>query len=422
MERWVQLWILSLVAVVPGKAVLHLNGSHSVDGIWRAPATLPCLYQSSSDFKQLTVTWKFSVQGQTPRTILLHDASGDHIFLTAFRDRVNVAGNPPGDVSLHIKALEMTDKGSFVCIVELEDQNRNTIRGEKTIQLQVVKVAASKPVVEASSQESFLPEGSRMSLTCSASGSPPITYQWYKDVPEGEAEELQRGPVLAFEHLQLSDSARYFCTAENKINAQKEQSDSFQLTVEESSEVSTAEPTGHTTGLTVPGSPPGSSHVTQETGTPVWNFVAGTSRRPEMTRTRTGRMVTSSTPFGNFSGHQQKTPGAQKKGLPLYIIILIALLSAAFILIVVSVVFCRRKTKTDNIYEVTYNNNALTLEGNENIPASPGVNGNCLYEEPNSSFSNNYTMEPGKADEYVTMDGKMDNEYEILVTGKKLGN
>ncbi|XP_032083992.1 V-set and immunoglobulin domain-containing protein 4 isoform X4 [Thamnophis elegans] len=366
MERWVQLWILSLVAVVPGKgpwmeqkrvllaaatstsAVLHLNGSHSVDGIWRAPATLPCLYQSSSDFKQLTVTWKFSVQGQTPRTILLHDASGDHIFLTAFRDRVNVAGNPPGDVSLHIKALEMTDKGSFVCIVELEDQNRNTIRGEKTIQLQVVKVAASKPVVEASSQESFLPEGSRMSLTCSASGSPPITYQWYKDVPEGEAEELQRGPVLAFEHLQLSDSARYFCTAENKINAQKEQSDSFQLTVE--------------------------------------------------------------------------APGAQKKGLPLYIIILIALLSAAFILIVVSVVFCRRKTKTDNIYEVTYNNNALTLEGNENIPASPGVNGNCLYEEPNSSFSNNYTMEPGKADEYVTMDGKMDNEYEILVTGKKLGN
>lgn len=68
------------------------------------------------------------------------------------------------------------------------------------------------------------------------------------------------------------------------------------------------------------------------------------------------------------------------------------------------------------------NNNALTLEGNEDIPASPGVNGTCLYEEPNSSFDNNYTMEPTKAAEYVTMGEKMDNEYEILVTEKRLGN
>lgn len=79
-----------------------------------------------------------------------------------------------------------------------------------------------------------------MSLTCSASGSPPINYRWYKDVPGGEAEELRRGPVLAFEGLQLSDSARYFCTAENRLNVQKEQSDSFQLTVkgEDASEMS----------------------------------------------------------------------------------------------------------------------------------------------------------------------------------------
>ncbi|XP_034291068.1 V-set and immunoglobulin domain-containing protein 4 isoform X5 [Pantherophis guttatus] len=367
MERWVQLCILSLVAVVPGRAALDLTGNNLVDGIWKAPATLPCLYEPSSDFKQLKVTWKFSQSSEAPRTILHHDASEDHIFLTAFRDRVNVAKNPPGDVSLHIKKLEMTDIGSFVCLVELEAQNMSIISREKTVQLKVVKVPVSKPVVEASSQDSVLPRGTRMSLTCSASGSPPITYRWYKEGPEGEAEELRRGPLLAFESLQLSDSARYFCTAENRLNVQKEQSDSFQLTVK-------------------------------------------------------GGMVTSATTFGNFSGQQKKTPGAQKKALPLYVIILIAVLSAAFILMVISVVLCRRRTKSDNIYEVTYNNNALTLEGNEDIPASPGVNGTCLYEEPNSSFGNNYTMEPTKAVEYVTMGEKMDNEYEILVTEKRLGN
>ncbi|XP_034291069.1 V-set and immunoglobulin domain-containing protein 4 isoform X6 [Pantherophis guttatus] len=276
MERWVQLCILSLVAVVPGRAALDLTGNNLVDGIWKAPATLPCLYEPSSDFKQLKVTWKFSQSSEAPRTILHHDASEDHIFLTAFRDRVNVAKNPPGDVSLHIKKLEMTDIGSFVCLVELEAQNMSIISREKTVQLKVVKVPVSKPVVEASSQDSVLPRGTRMSLTCSASGSPPITYRWYKEGPEGEAEELRRGPLLAFESLQLSDSARYFCTAENRLNVQKEQSDSFQLTVKDASEVSTAGPAADSGG-----------HTT-ETGTPVWNFVAGTSRRPEMTHTRTG--------------------------------------------------------------------------------------------------------------------------------------
>lgn len=79
-----------------------------------------------------------------------------------------------------------------------------------------------------------------MSLTCSASGSPPINYRWYKEGPGGEAKELWRGAMLAFDNLQVLDSARYFCTAENRLNVQKEQSISFQLTVkgEDASEIS----------------------------------------------------------------------------------------------------------------------------------------------------------------------------------------
>ncbi|KAG8144301.1 hypothetical protein E2320_012827 [Naja naja] len=390
MKRWAQLWILSLVAVVLGKAALDWNGTQMVSGIWRAPATLPCVYGPSSDFKQLKVTWKFFQPGEAPRTILHQDASGDHIFLAAFRDRVNIAKNPPGDVSLHIKELEMTDIGSFVCLVDLEAQNRSRVTREKIVQLKVVKVPASKPTIGASRWESVLPSGTRLSLTCSSSGSLPIHYRWYKEGPGEEAEELRRGPVLAFEGLQRSDSARYFCTAENRLNVRKEQSDSFQLTVKDASEVSTAGPAAESGGASTGRNRDAS-------------LQAETSKRPEMT-------------------HPTTALGAQKTPLPLYVIILIAVLSAAFILMVISVVFCRRRTKSDNIYEVTYNNNALTLEDNEAIPASPGVNNTCLYEEPNSSFGNNYTMEPTKAVEYVAMGQKMENEYEILVTEKQLGS
>lgn len=123
----------------PSPATLDLTGIHIVNGIWRAPATLPCVYEPSHDFKQLKVTWKFFLPGEAPRSILLHDAYGDHIFLAAFRDRVNIAQMPPGDISLHIKELEMTDIGSFICLVEWEDQNRSRITREKTLQLKVVK-------------------------------------------------------------------------------------------------------------------------------------------------------------------------------------------------------------------------------------------------------------------------------------------
>lgn len=123
----------------PSLAALELTGIHIVNGIWRAPATLPCVYEPSHDFKQLKVTWKFFLPGEAPRSILLHDASGDHIFLAAFRDRVNIAQKPPGDVSLHIKELEMTDIGSFICLVEWEAQNMSRITREKTLQLKVVK-------------------------------------------------------------------------------------------------------------------------------------------------------------------------------------------------------------------------------------------------------------------------------------------
>ncbi|XP_063169610.1 V-set and immunoglobulin domain-containing protein 4 [Candoia aspera] len=407
MERWAQLWILGFVTIVPGKAVLDLTGTDMADGTWRAPVTLLCMYEPSADFKELQVTWKFFVQHEGPRSIFLRDSSGDHTFLVAFRGRISVAEKPPGDVSLHIKELEMTDTGVYTCSVRWEAKNMSRITKEKTIQLKVVKVTASKPVIKSSSLESVLPNGTRISLTCSASGSPPIRYHWYKERPGREAEHLQMGAVLAFDSLQVSDSARYFCTAENRLSVQREQSDSFPLTVTDASEFSTAGPDTES-----------GEHPT-ETATSIWRFktqTAAASRRPQGTHIMRDGVVTSSTPFGNSLGQQNKIPGHQRKVLPLYIIILIAVLCAALVLVVVSVVLCRRRRpKSDNVYEVTYNNNA-----NEDLPASPGVNGTCVYEEPNSAFGNPYTMEPTKAAEYVIMGEKMVNEYEILE--KKLGN
>ncbi|XP_007436803.2 V-set and immunoglobulin domain-containing protein 4 isoform X1 [Python bivittatus] len=381
MERWARLWILGFVAIVPGKAVPDLTGINMANGTWRAPITLPCMYEPSADFKEVKVTWKFLIQGEEPHSIFLRDSSGDHTFLAAFRHRISVAKKSPGDVSLQIKELEMTDTGAYTCSVQWEAKNMSKFTEEKMVQLQVVKVPASKPAIQPSRLESVLPNGTRVSLTCSANGSPPIKYRWYKERPGREAEYLQMGAVLAFNSLQPHNSARYFCTAENRLSVQKEQSDSFQLTVKDASEFSTAGPS--------------------------------TEEHP------TDGMVTSSTPFRNPSGQQGES--ARKLILPLYLIILISVLCAALIIVVVSVIFCRRKTKKDSIYEVTYNNNALTL-ANEHVLASSGVDGPCVYEEPNLHFGNTYSMEPTKADEYVLMNEKMDNEYEILVTEKRLGN
>ncbi|XP_061454700.1 V-set and immunoglobulin domain-containing protein 4-like isoform X3 [Rhineura floridana] len=354
------LWLLPLASTISGKAVLDLTGTQETQGTWRASVTLPCVYKPSPDFQEQSVIWR--QPDHNARSIFHRDkSSGDQTLLTSYKNRLTVPKQPPGDVSLQIEELEMTDSGQYTCEVAWVAKNKSRIIKARTIMLRVEKVPVTKPVIKPSSMGSILPRGTKTNLTCLASGSPPIRYRWFKEVLGSNAKRVGEEAVLVFDRLQTLDTGRYYCEAENRASTQSvEQSDFVQLMVED--------PVSN------------SSSATHEERASEW-------------------------------------PGPRRATLPLYVIILIAVLCAVLVLVVLSVVFCRRKTKTDLTYEVAYNNNATNITNGDVCPASPGgATGacECEYEEPTIRIDN-YTIDPMKGNEYVIMDTKTDNEYESLV-------
>ncbi|NXT93609.1 VSIG4 protein, partial [Anhinga rufa] len=196
-------------------ALPDLSGVHEVKGTWMGSTTLPCTYRPSDDFTQQLLIWSMERDDSTS-TIFRRDDSGDHILLSQFRDRVSVPKQSPGDASLLIKNLEIPDSGHYTCQVTWRSKNNSLIKKEVTITVKVVKVAATKPVIRASEPGLAFPAGARASLTCVASGSPPISYRWFRRAPSGKALLLSSQAELAWDSLQPSDAGEYYCEAENR--------------------------------------------------------------------------------------------------------------------------------------------------------------------------------------------------------------
>uniref|UniRef100_A0A8C3UQX5 Ig-like domain-containing protein n=1 Tax=Catharus ustulatus TaxID=91951 RepID=A0A8C3UQX5_CATUS len=192
--------------------------------------TLPCAYVPVEDLVQQTLTWSV-VHDKGSGTILRRDSSGDHILLSEYRDRVSIPKDVPGNVSLLILSLEISDRGTYTCHVTWRDSNNSLIAKAITTSLEVVKVAATKPIIRAEPGLT-LPAGASASLTCEASGSPPISYRWFRSSPAATAQLPSSGAELAWSSLRPSDSGSYFCEAENRAGAGAVQrSDAVQLTV-----------------------------------------------------------------------------------------------------------------------------------------------------------------------------------------------
>ncbi|KAM9126639.1 V-set and immunoglobulin domain-containing protein 4 isoform 4-T5 [Pangshura tecta] len=212
-------------------AILELTGTHNTEGIWKSSITLPCIYGPSPDFVQQTVIWTL-VRDQSPATVFRRDSSGDHILLSRYRGRVSVPKYRPGDVSLEIEKLEVRDSGDYTCKVTWRAQDKSLLTRERTTTVKVVKVAVTKPIIRAGPLGFTVPKGARTSLTCSAKGSPPITYRWFKGEPGGNTVLVSNHAVLMFDSLRTSDMGKYYCEAENKASSQvMQQSDAVQLTV-----------------------------------------------------------------------------------------------------------------------------------------------------------------------------------------------
>ncbi|NXC80949.1 VSIG4 protein, partial [Cercotrichas coryphoeus] len=196
-------------------AFLELSGPSEIKGVWKESVTLPCAYVPVEDLVQQTLTWTV-VHDKGSGTIFRRDGSGDHILLSEYRDRVRIPKDVPGEASLLILGLEISDRGTYTCQVTWRDSNNSLIAKEITTNLEVVKVAATKPIIRAAEPGLALPAGASTSLRCEASGSPPISYRWFRSGPAGTAQLLSSGAELAWPSLRPSDSGTYFCEAENR--------------------------------------------------------------------------------------------------------------------------------------------------------------------------------------------------------------
>ncbi|NWR78489.1 VSIG4 protein, partial [Centropus unirufus] len=196
-------------------AFLDLSGLSEIQGTWKASVTVPCTYVPEQDLEQQTLTWRVD-HDKSSATIFRRDQSGDHVLLSAFRDRVSVLKDTPGNVSLQIQTLEMSDRGTYTCRVTWRTSNNSLVAREVSTKLEVVRVAASKPRVLPGAPGLALPPGSRASLACVASGSPPIRYRWFRGAPGRTALLLSSRAELRWDSLQPSDAGTYFCEAQGR--------------------------------------------------------------------------------------------------------------------------------------------------------------------------------------------------------------
>ncbi|NXF44697.1 VSIG4 protein, partial [Oceanites oceanicus] len=121
-------------------AFLDLTGPNEIEGVWKGPTTLPCAYEPVEGFVQQTLTWTV-VHDQSSGTVFRRDGSGDHVLLSEYRGRVSVLKNAPGNVSLHILSLEVSDRGIYTCQVTWRASNNSLIVKEIAIKVEVVKAS-----------------------------------------------------------------------------------------------------------------------------------------------------------------------------------------------------------------------------------------------------------------------------------------
>ncbi|KAL9837467.1 V-set and immunoglobulin domain-containing protein 4-like isoform 2-T2 [Geothlypis trichas] len=364
-------------------AFLELSGPSEIKGVWKDSVTLPCAYVPVEDLMQQTLTWTV-MHDKGSGAIIRRDDSGDQVLLSEYRDRVSIPKDAPGNVSLLILSLEISDKGTYTCQVTWRDSNNSLIAKEITISLEVVKVAATKPIIRAAEPGLTLPAGASTSLRCEAGGSPPISYRWFRRGPAGTAELLSSGAELAWPSLRPSDSGTYFCEAHNRAGAGAVQrSDAVRLTVTEKPQTELV--SGGTSAIS---------------WTP-W----GPTTAADLPITAT----TSESGVG-YPGKNETIRDFQRTGLSLYLVILIAVVCGAVVFLVISLITCVRKPKEAQVYDVKFHNSRAAAS------SSAGY-----YEEPISATENHYVMELGenKVSEEVNKDvsgcvaNPQESEYEV---------
>lgn len=126
---------------------MDLTGPNEIEGTWKASTILPCAYVPVKDFVQQMLMWTV-VHDQSSGTIFRRDGSGDHVLLAEYRGRVSVPKDAPGNVSLHIQNLEISDRGTYTCQVTWRAGNNSLIAKEISTKVEVVKGKPNREAVQ----------------------------------------------------------------------------------------------------------------------------------------------------------------------------------------------------------------------------------------------------------------------------------
>ncbi|MGH0178876.1 UNVERIFIED_CONTAM: hypothetical protein FKN15_000475 [Acipenser sinensis] len=162
-------------------------------------------------------------------TLLYRDRLSYSIPLSMYRSRISIPSTDQvGNVSLTLKEMYFQDRADYMCEVTWRNGSENTVQDTALIKVSVVQVPVSKPVMPNVQSPLYIQAGQSISLTCTAAGSLPITYMWYKKQPDGTKTRLSRQAALT-----VSDAGTYYCEAENFASGKKvEQSDPIELIVQ----------------------------------------------------------------------------------------------------------------------------------------------------------------------------------------------
>lgn len=134
--------LISSLELLLSAAFLDLSGVHEMKVMWMGSTMLPCSYVPSEGFMQETLSWSLE-RDHSSSTIFRRDSSGDHVLLSRFRDRVSVPKDSPGNASLLIESLEITDSGHYTCQITWISENNSLVTKEVTTTVKVLKGKSS---------------------------------------------------------------------------------------------------------------------------------------------------------------------------------------------------------------------------------------------------------------------------------------
>ncbi|XP_056395892.1 V-set and immunoglobulin domain-containing protein 4 isoform X7 [Hyla sarda] len=378
-DKWIMghiKWLFALTICFSGKNAfceISLNMEDSVIGVRGFFVKIPCTYNPFKGYEEVKVEWSL------PSQVIIHRMeSQDHIPLVNFRERVKIS-NSPGDVSLTIMKLSMSDRGNIKCKVTWK-KNDGTLTFKEDVT--VLKVLRVKPATETPKENTITTTHEELETMTSTTQNP-----------------KENIITITYEELETTNPESF-----------------GDITATEEPDISTTKPTtenpkGNIITTTHKELETKNSHLDDE----FRDSTVSPMERAEPTTIKECHESTTVIAFYNTNIFYTNVPIPQKEGfrIPLIILIAIIICVLSIIAVVIVLVIKHRKTKGYK-YELSTMNQLSALEG---------AGHRCQANTDETRVTNTYEpCNPPPVLEYEGILATFSNEYESLVVERSPDN